>query len=280
MSRENIGFVGLGRMGSRMALRLVDSFSVFGTDKTLSLRQSAESNGIRWVDDSMSLASNCRHVFIVAGSESDVTEIIFGERGLVRGIDSETTIVVCATVRPSYMRALAERLSQNSYIELLDCPIARGEAAANTGQLLLFVGGDRQLLDSLTPILSYLGSDIEFLGPIGAGQVAKAVNNYLLWACLTASMEGLDFGERMGVDRERMRAALEKSSGANWAMSTRADDRPALWAEKDMALFLSEADRLRFSVPIAGQVREAIKLFKLDRHLDRSPDLEDFQFPK
>ena len=228
----------------------------------------------------MSLASNCRHVFIVAGSESDVTEIIFGERGLVRGIDSETTIVVCATVRPSYMRALAERLSQNSYIELLDCPIARGEAAADTGQLLLFVGGDRQLLDSLTPILSYLGSDIEFLGPIGAGQVAKAVNNYLLWACLTASMEGLDFGERMGVDRERMRAALEKSSGANWAMSTRADDRPALWAEKDMALFLSEADRLRFSVPIAGQVREAIKLFKLDRHLDRSPDLEDFQFPK
>ena len=280
MSRENIGFVGLGRMGSRMALRLVDSFSVFGTDKTLSLRQSAESNGIRWVDDSMSLASNCRHVFIVAGSESDVTEIIFGERGLVRGIDSETTIVVCATVRPSYMRALAERLSQNSYIELLDCPIARGEAAADTGQLLLFVGGDRQLLDSLTPILSYLGSDIEFLGPIGAGQVAKAVNNYLLWACLTASMEGLDFGERLGVDRERMRAALEKSSGANWAMSTRADDRPALWAEKDMALFLSEADRLRFSVPIAGQVREAIKLFKLDRHLDRSPDLEDFQFPK
>jgi 3-hydroxyisobutyrate dehydrogenase len=280
MSRENIGFVGLGRMGSRMALRLVDSFSVFGTDKTLSLRQSAESNGIRWVDDSMSLASKCRHVFIVAGSESDVTEIIFGERGLVRGIDSETTIVVCATVRPSYMRALAERLSQNNYIELLDCPIARGEAAADTGQLLLFVGGDRQLLDSLTPILSYLGSDIEFLGPIGAGQVAKAVNNYLLWACLTASMEGLDFGERMGVDRERMRAALEKSSGANWAMSTRADDRPALWAEKDMALFLSEADRLRFSVPIAGQVREAIKLFKLDRHLDRSPDLEDFQFPK
>ena len=280
MTSENIGFVGLGRMGSRMALRLVDSFSVFGTDKASSLRRSAEANGVTWIDDSKSLASMCRHIFIVAGAESDVTEIIFGERGLVRGIDSDTTIIVCATVRPSYMRALAERLSQNHYIKLLDCPIARGEMAAETGELLLFVGGDRKLLDSLTHILNYIGSDIEFLGPIGAGQVAKAVNNYLLWACLTASMEGLDFGERLGVDRERMRAALEKSSGANWAMSTRADDRPALWAEKDMALFLSEADRLRFSVPIAGQVREAIKLFKLDRHLDRSPDLEDFQFPK
>lgn len=279
MTKENIGFVGLGRMGSRMALRLVGPFSVLGTDKDPSLRRLVESSGIAWVDDSMLLASRCRHIFIVAGSESDVTEIIFGERGLVRGIDSETTIIVCATVRPSYIRALAERLSQNPNINLLDCPIARGEMAADTGELLLFVGGDKQLLDGLTPILSHLGNDIEFLGPIGAGQVAKAVNNYLLWACLTASLEGLDFGERLGVDRERMRAALEKSSGANWAMSTRADDRPALWAEKDMALFLSEADRLRFPAPIAGQVREAIKLFKLDRHLDRSPDVEDFQFP-
>ena len=280
MTRENIGFVGLGRMGSRMALRLVGYFSVFGTDKAASLRRLAESNGVTWVDDAMLLASKCRYVFIVAGSENDVTEIIFGERGLVRGIASKTTIIVCATVRPSYIRALAERLSKNPLINLLDCPIARGEMAADTGELLLFVGGDKQLLDGLTPILSHIGSDIEFLGPIGAGQVAKAVNNYLLWACLTASLEGLDFGERLGVDRERMRTALEKSSGANWAMSTRADDRSALWAEKDMALFLAEADRLRFPVPIAGQVREAIKLFKLDRHLDRSPDVEDFQFPE
>jgi len=280
MATDNIGFVGLGRMGSRMALRLVDSYLVFGTDKALSQKDLAEANGITWVDNSKLLASICRHIFIVAGSENDVTEIIFGETGLIHGIDSDTTIIVCATVRPSYMRALAERLSQNPDIKLLDCPIARGEMAADTGELLLFVGGDRQLLDALIPILSHIGSDIEFLGPIGAGQVAKAVNNYLLWACLTASIEGLDFGERMGVDRERMRTALEKSSGANWAMSTRADDRPALWAEKDMALFLSEADRLRFSAPIAGQVREAIKLFKLDRHLDRSPDLENFQFPK
>ena len=280
MTKKNIGFVGLGRMGSRMALRLVGPFLVLGTDKDTSLRRLAESSGITWVDNPMLLASKCRHIFIVAGSESDVTEIIFGERGLVRGIDSETTIIVCATVRPSYMRALAERLSQNPNITLLDCPIARGEMAADTGELLLFVGGDKQLLDGLTPVLSHLGNDIEFLGPIGAGQVAKAVNNYLLWACLTASLEGLDFGERLGVDRERMRTALEKSSGANWAMSTRADDRPALWAEKDMALFLAEADRLRFPAPIAGQVREAIKLFKLDRHLDRSPDIEDFQFPE
>ncbi len=279
MNAEKIGFVGLGRMGLKMALRLVASYPVYGTDKSVSLKQSVQEQGIIWVNDSISLAKVCRHVFVVAGTENEVTEIVFGERGLVSGIDSKTTIVVCATVRPSYMRALAEQLSQNKYVELLDCPIARGEMAADSGDLLLFVGGDRGLLDSLEHLLANFGTDIQFLGPIGCGQVAKAVNNYLLWTCLTASIEGLDFGERMGVDRERMRVALEKSSGANWAMSTRADDRPALWAEKDMALFLSEADRLRFSVPIAGQVREAIKLFKVDRHLERAPDLEEYKFP-
>ena len=77
MAADNVGFVGLGRMGSRMALRLVDSYLVFGTDKALSQKDSAEANGITWVDNSKSLASICRHIFIVAGSENDVTEIIF-----------------------------------------------------------------------------------------------------------------------------------------------------------------------------------------------------------
>ena len=276
----SIGFVGLGRMGFRMAARLTSSYSVFGTDKIESLEQSVEDHGIRWVDSPRALAKACKYVFIVAGTENDVTEIIFGRNGLLLGIETDVMIVVCATVRPFYIKALAKRLSKNSLIRLLDCPVARGEEAAETGNLLLFVGGDRDHLTEVSPILDQMASDIEFLGPLGSGQVGKTVNNYLLWTCLTASIEGLEFGERLGIDREKLRLALEKSSGANWAMSSRADDRPALWAEKDMTLFLAEADRLRFPAPIAGQVRESLKTFKTDRQLPRSPDIEDFQFPK
>ena len=92
MNAEKIGFVGLGRMGLRMALRLIDSYPVYGTDTAVSLKQSVREKGINWVDDSRSLARICRHIFVVAGTENDVTEIIFGERGLVSGIDSDTTI--------------------------------------------------------------------------------------------------------------------------------------------------------------------------------------------
>lgn len=279
MSSENIGFIGLGRMGLRMASRLVHRYSIIGNDKRLETRIEAENIGLSWVNDPTSLASICKYVFVVVGTESDLTQVMFGSRGLLNGIRSTTIIIICSTVRPTYVRALAERISSNPNVKLLDCPIARGESAADSGDLLLFVGGNRALLKELTPILNHISSDIEFLGSIGAGQVAKAINNYLLWTCLTASVEGLDFGETLGVDRERLRSALEKSSGANWAMSSRADARAALWAESDMTLFLSEADRYRFATPIAGQVREAIKSFKLDRHLERSPDLENFDFP-
>ena len=129
MNAEKIGFVGLGRMGLKMALRLINFYPVYGTDTAVSIKQSVQEKGVTWVDDSISLARICRHIFVVAGTEDDVTEIIFGERGLVSGIDSDTTVVICATVRPTYMRALAERLSKNKFIKLLDCPIARGEMA-------------------------------------------------------------------------------------------------------------------------------------------------------
>ena len=89
----------------------------------------------------------------------------------------------------------------------------------------------------------------------------------LLWTCLAANVEGLDLGEALGVDREALREALRHSSGANWALETRADERPALWAEKDMDLFLGEAATADIAVPIGRTIRDAIAEFKKTRNL-------------
>ena len=276
---KRIGFIGMGRMGIRMAARLAPLHQVFGTDIDSGLKPEVVRRGITWKKNVKLLADSCDVIFIVVGTEAQTTDVMFGENGILSMERRNLIIIICATLRPVYMQALAERLSKLKGLRLLDCPVARGEQAAVSGDLLLFVGGARDTLDQVKPLLDCLGTDIEYLGPVGAGQVAKMINNYLLWACLTASVEGLDIGEALGIDRERLRVALEKSSGASWAMTTRADDRPALWAEKDMSLLLSEADRLRFPVPIAGQIREAIKRFKIDRHLERSPIDETIVFP-
>ena len=84
-------------------------------------------------------------------------------------------------------------------------------------------------------------------------------------------MEGLDLGEAEGLDREQLRQILVLSSGDNWALRTRADDRPALWAEKDMAIVLDEAQQQGLTLPIAAQVSESIKAFKVARGLPAAP---------
>jgi len=273
------GFIGMGRMGKLMASRLEGHCAVSGTDVIPSVKDGVEAAGIAWCDSIQELTRCSDVIFVVVGSEDDVTSVIFDAEGVLASADTPKILVVCATVRPSYMQALSERISRESLIRLLDCPLARGESAAANGELLIFVGGDKTVLSEVEPMLQRLASDIEWLGPPGSGQVGKMINNYLLWSCLTASVEGLDLGERFGVDREKLRMVLEKSSGANWAMSTRADERPALWAEKDMALFLQEADRVRMPVPIAGQIRESIKAFKLGRDLPKAPTGHDYLFP-
>jgi 3-hydroxyisobutyrate dehydrogenase-like beta-hydroxyacid dehydrogenase len=148
---------------------------------------------------------------------------------------------------------------------LLDMPLTRGEPAAEAGKLLVMAGGDDAAFAAARPAIASFASTIFHLGPLGAGQIGKMVNNMILWACTTANLEGFDLAEKLGVDRETMREALLQSSASNWAMETRPESAPMPWAEKDMRIALAEADRLRFSIPVAGVVTEAVKKVKQDR---------------
>src|ERR1051325_10875567 len=113
------------------------------------------------------------------------------------------------------------------------------------------------------PAFSAFASDIFYLGPAGAGQVGKMVNNLILWACTSANDEGLRLGEALGVDADKLRAALHHSSAQNWAMDQRAERSGMPWAEKDMSIVLHEADLARLSLPLSGTVKETIKGLKI-----------------
>jgi 3-hydroxyisobutyrate dehydrogenase-like beta-hydroxyacid dehydrogenase len=89
------------------------------------------------------------------------------------------------------------------------------------------------------------------------------VNNLILWACTAANDEGLRLGEALGVNAERLRAALHHSSAQNWAMDQRAERSGMPWAEKDMSIVLHEADVARLSLPLAGTIKETIKGLKI-----------------
>ena len=267
-----VGFVGLGRMGLPMAHRIGSEFPVSGTDRDSARKALSDTHGIAWLDSPQDVARQSDLVFVLVGTEAQVEDVFYGPYGLLATSQHAFMVVLASTLRPAFSRALAEAIERtHPQIVLLDGPIARGEQAARDGQLLMFLGGDRVSCESIAPVIRCVASESAWMGPIGSGQVAKMINNYLLWACLTASVEGLDLGEAEGLDREQLRQILVLSSGDNWALRTRADDRPALWAEKDMAIVLDEAQQQGLTLPIAAQVCESIKAFKVARGLPAAP---------
>lgn len=260
-----IGIIGLGKMGRPMARHLIaHGHSVVGCDPVEAARTAAAALGVGIRPNPKAIAAETELIFIVVGFDSEVETVIFGDDSILRGAKPGLTIAVGSTISPSYAKQIARRLAGRDLV-LIDLPSTRGEQALEAGQILLLGGGDKAAFDRWTPVFHTFANDIFYLGEFGAGQVAKMVNNLILWACMSANDEGLRLAQALGVDPELLRKAFDKSSAQNWSLSTRAEDRPIPWAEKDMTIVLREADRARLSLPLCGAIKEVIKGMKIRR---------------
>ena len=260
---RNIGILGLGKMGAPMAKHLLaKGFNVAGFDPVDAARRAASSLGVSLLDSPREVAHASDLVMIVVGFDHEVDSVVFGANGIIEAARSGLIVAVGSTVAPRYAKRLAERVAERGVI-LLDAPLARGERAAVEAKLLVFGGGDGASFEACRPAFSAFASDIFHLGPAGAGQVGKMVNNLILWACTAANDEGLRLGEALGVDADKLRAALHHASAQNWAMDQRSDLSGMPWAEKDMSIVLHEADLARLSLPLCGSVKETIKGLKI-----------------
>jgi 3-hydroxyisobutyrate dehydrogenase-like beta-hydroxyacid dehydrogenase len=265
MTPRRIGLVGLGAMGRPMARHLLaKGYDVGGCDLVAEAREGAAALGVTIHPTPAAVAHQSDLVLIVVGFDTHVEQVMFGEGGLEAAARPGLIVAMGSTISPGYARALAKRVEGRGLI-LLDMALTRGEPAAEAGEMLILGGGDEAAFEECRPVFRAYANDIFHLGPFGAGQVGKMVNNLILWACIVANDEGLRLGEAQGVDQEKMRAALGHSSAQNWPMSSRAESRPTPWAEKDMTIALKEADAVRMSMPLAGLVKELIKEFKIRR---------------
>ena len=266
MSKINkIGVIGLGQMGRPMSKHLIaKGFQVFGCDPSQEACGKALGLGVRMVDSPGAVAAASDLSIVIVGFDSEVEAVLFGERGIAASAKPGHIVAVASTVTPGYAMQLAGRLAARGVV-LLDAPLARGEQAAIDGKLLVFGAGEPGAFETCRPAFETFASPVHYLGAAGAGHVGKMVNNLILWACTSATDEGLRLGAALGVDPERMRHALHDSSAQNWSMDNRAEDSKMPWAEKDMMIVLSEADRLRISLPLCGTIKETIKDLKIRR---------------
>jgi len=264
---RRVGIIGLGKMGLPMGRHLVQKgFAVTGYDVALSALKAAASAGMQAVNSPKAVAAASDLVIVVVGFDSEVETVMFGENGVIAGAGDGLIVAVASTIAPATMQRIASRLPKSPRIVLLDTPLCRGEGPAQTGELLIMGGGDRAAFEACRPAFSAFANSIHHLGPVGAGQVGKMVNNLILWSCISANEEGFKLAQKLGVEREALRTALLESSAANWSLATRPEEKPMPWAEKDMTIVLKEADAARLVLPLCGVVKETIKSVKHERN--------------
>jgi 3-hydroxyisobutyrate dehydrogenase-like beta-hydroxyacid dehydrogenase len=259
---KRIGIVGLGAMGRPMARHLIaKGFTVAGYDVTPAACERVAALGATIAATPRDLAAQSDAVLIVVGFDAQAERAVFGTNGIREAARPGLIVGMGSTVAPSFARDMARRL-EGTGVVLIDMALTRGEPFAEAGTMLVLGGGDEAAFAACRPVLSSFASDIFHLGPFGAGQVGKMVNNLILWACMTANDEGLRLGEALGIDAEKLRHALTHSSAENFSLSARADERPTPWAEKDLRIVMKEAATAGLDLPLTTLVKERIADFK------------------
>ncbi|SON57777.1 3-hydroxyisobutyrate dehydrogenase [Hartmannibacter diazotrophicus] len=194
-------------------------------------------------------------LFILAvATDAQVEEVCETLAGAAK---TGTVIVVAATVRPETVRDLAGRLAGRG-LRLVDAPVVYGATGAREGTLLSLCGGAEDDIDAVRPVLMSYSRDVVRVGPVGAGQVAKACNNLLHWIHCVGNFETLLIAKRYGLDGQRMREVLLDCPGTNGTLR-RWDTTRFTWQEKDMDITMDMAQQLGLMLPLAGQVDQLVK---------------------
>jgi 3-hydroxyisobutyrate dehydrogenase len=267
---QTVGLIGAGRMGMPIIGHLNRAgFRVLVGERNETRRAEVESRGGNWYPDLASLAIESQVILICVGYDSEVRELLNAAGGLLDRVQRGTIIAVLSTIHPKTMQELAAQAGLRG-VHVVDSTVCRGGRAADDGTLLSFVGGDKEVVERLKPVLSAYSSDVVHSGGVGTAQVSKAANNLILWACLVANHEGLALAQRYGVDIEALRAALLTSSAVNGALGNWGNQSMA-WAQDDMEIVADMAQDCGISLPQSGLVREICRTLRPRRY-----DLEKY----
>jgi len=255
---DRIGVVGLGRMGKPIAARLLAAgFEVTGTDLQLEPLEELKPGGLRIAPCGRAVARHADITAVVVGYDEEVREVVLGSDGVLRGAQAGSVILILSTTSPRTVMDLAQEARKQG-IALLDAPMCRGERAAEEGTILYLVGGDREVFERCRPFFAATGKDYYLVGAVGAGEVAKCINNLLLWAAKVSNFEGLYLASLYGLDIPVLRRALMQSSGNNWSLENMANFNSMPWAEKDMKIVLEMAEEKGIPLPLCERVKQLV----------------------
>lgn len=263
-SITHAAFIGLGTMGYPMAGHLVKH----GFDVTVYNRTAARASA--WVDEfggkaaptPAEAASGAGIVFTCVGNDNDVREVILGEAGALTAMSTGSILVDHTTASASLARELNEA-ARGRGVAFLDAPVSGGQSGAENGVLTVMVGGEAPDFERAAPVIESFARSVRLMGPSGAGQLTKMVNQICIAGLLQGLSEGINFAQHAGLDVEAVLAVISKGAAQSWQMENRgvtmAEDRfdfgfAVDWMRKDLGLCLDEAGSNGALLPVTAVV--------------------------
>jgi 3-hydroxyisobutyrate dehydrogenase-like beta-hydroxyacid dehydrogenase len=260
---KRTGMIGLGAMGLQFARHMArKGFDVAGYDINADAMRRAEGSGIKPGSSPVAVGKHAEVIVVMVATDAQVESVVEGS-GLIEALASGSVICIASSVAPETCRRLAA-LAAAKNIGVLDTPVVLGQEAADNGTCTVYVGGEERWLARARPVLQTFGREVLHLGGVGSGQIAKMINNMLLWATMVANFESLTLAKTLGMDIPRLVAALGHGSGANWSLS-RWGKSTGKWAEKDMDTAIELAQAAKVPVPLGGLVDQLVKAINQEK---------------
>lgn len=260
----NVAFLGLGVMGAPMAGHLTKAghrVTVYNRTTTKAAAWVSQYGGT--MAETPALASKAADViFACVGADHDVQAVTTGPFGAFATMLPGSIFVDHTTIGANTSRQLAE-IARERGIGFLDAPVSGGQAGAENGQLTIMVGGDKADYDKAEPVMQAYAKRIGHMGPSGAGQLTKMVNQICIAGVVQGLAEAVHFAMEAGLDSAQVFDVLSKGAAQSWQMENRTATMAAGkfdfgfavdWMRKDLGLVLDEARRMGVTLPVTALV--------------------------
>ena len=266
----NIGFIGLGIMGSRMAANLQKAgHSVALFNRTRAKAEPLLAAGAHWANSPACLAAEVEVVITMLAHPAAVESAALGPDGFLAGLAPGQIWIDCSTVNPSFSRKMAAAAKARG-IRFLDAPVSGSKSVAAAAKLTFLVGGEADDLAACRPLLEAMGSKIIHCGDHGLGASLKMVMNQLLGTVMASFAEGLVLGEALGLSRDRLLEALLAGPAAAPFLAVKRErietgdyghaDFPLQWLHKDLVLASVSGFENGVSMNLTNVAKEAYRL--------------------
>lgn len=264
---KRIGFLGMGDIGLPMAKRVATNgyeVTVCGGRRRYPVEE-MKKLGAKEVASPKEVALASDVVISMVRDDAQTEGIVFGENGILAGAGKDSVIILMSTLTPAFCKQVAEAAKAKN-VDVIDAPVSGGRVVAEKGQLVISVGGNKEIIEKCRPVLATMSRTIIYAGDVGMGQVVKLTNNMAMLTNMIVATEAISWGMKNGASEENLLQFMREGSSNSWVLQNweflrQVFKNPvtASLAPKDLSFFMKISHEIGQPCPMAAISLEIFK---------------------